>query len=271
LPKSTVYGPVASWRLGRSIGIDLLCTDTKTCNFDCVYCQLGRTAAPANERHEYVPVSRLVDDLAAFRDAEADWVAFSGMGEPTLASNLGEAIDAVRHALPLPVAVITNASMIQYERVKQELSLADAVIAKLDAAEQALFKAINRPAEGITAGAILQGLQMFAFENPGKLFLDIMLTELNRKACHSLSYMVKTINPAGVYLNTPLRPGGGCPPLTKTEVENIYGNWFWNVKGVKSVYSVSSPEAVPLDEEETELRHPTKPKAVSPGQASVAE
>jgi wyosine [tRNA(Phe)-imidazoG37] synthetase (radical SAM superfamily) len=108
MPKSTVYGPVASWRLGRSLGIDMLCTEQKTCNFDCVYCQLGSTVNKQTERKEFVSLVKLGDDLNVVKGVEADWVTFSGMGEPTLASNLGEAITMAKSVLGLPVALLTT-------------------------------------------------------------------------------------------------------------------------------------------------------------------
>src|SRR5271157_1447447 len=110
MSKSTVYGTVASWRLGRSLGIDMLCTEQKTCNFDCVYCQLGPTAKPQTERQEFVSLTTLIDDLNAAKGVAADWVTFSGMGEPTLAANLGAAIVVAKSTLGLPVAVFTNGS-----------------------------------------------------------------------------------------------------------------------------------------------------------------
>ena len=85
---SIIYGPVPSWRLGRSLGIDLLSTRGKTCSFDCVYCQLGRTVHFVIERKEFVPISRLVSELESVRGVAADYATFSGVGEPTLARNL---------------------------------------------------------------------------------------------------------------------------------------------------------------------------------------
>ena len=88
---SIIYGPVPSWRLGRSLGIDLLSTPEKTCSFDCIYCQLGRTIHQRRQPKEYVPLSRLVSELEQVRWIKADYATFSGVGEPTLARNLGPA------------------------------------------------------------------------------------------------------------------------------------------------------------------------------------
>ena len=113
---SIIYGPVPSWRLGRLLGIDLLSTRGKTCSFDCVYCQLGRTIHSVDEPKEFVAISKLVSELEQVRGVQADYATFSGVGEPTLASNLGQAIEIVRSGLGLPLAVLTSSSLMpKYE------------------------------------------------------------------------------------------------------------------------------------------------------------
>jgi len=260
MPKSTVYGPVASWRLGRSLGIDLLCTEQKTCNFDCIYCQLGSTAKPVTERQEFVQLTKLSDDVQAAKGVEVDCVTFAGMGEPTLASNLGPAINLVKSALGLPVVVFTNGAMLKREDVRRDLCLADTIIVKMDAPDVRLFERINRPAPGITLPDILQGLQALRLEFKGKLVIDVMLTDLNRGYGNALQFNVRCAVPDQVQLNTPLRQS--CMrPLRQEEVEDVRKNWFWNFKTI-SVYDKRLPiNTTALDEEETELRQPTKPKA----------
>jgi len=90
---SIIYGPVPSWRLGKSLGIDLLSAKGKTCCFDCVYCQLGRTLHLLTERRQFVSLEHLAEELESVKGLDIDYVTFSGMGEPALASNLGEAIE----------------------------------------------------------------------------------------------------------------------------------------------------------------------------------
>jgi len=118
---SIIYGPVPSWRLGRSLGIDLLCAPGKTCSFDCVYCQLGKTTNPTIERGEFVSIGKLTKELEEIKDIAADYVTFSGAGEPTLASNLEQAIEVAKSILPLPVAVLTNSSLMPREDVSGNL------------------------------------------------------------------------------------------------------------------------------------------------------
>jgi len=106
-----IYGPVASWRLGRSLGIDLLNVRRKVCDFDCVYCQLGKTRRFIVEPEEFISLEELNREIESLRPIDADYATFSGMGEPTLARNLGEAIEMARSILDLPIAVLTNSSL----------------------------------------------------------------------------------------------------------------------------------------------------------------
>ncbi len=259
MPESTVYGPVASWRLGRSLGIDILCTEQKTCNFDCVYCQLGPTGELQTERQEFVTLGKLSDDINAAKGVAADWVTFSGMGEPTLAANLGAAIATVKSILGLPVAVLTNGSLIKRQDVRSELALADMVIVKMDAPDETLFQSINRPAVGIEMSSILQGLQLFRLEYKGKLALDIMLNDMNKGSGYNLQMNARFAMPDQVQLNTPLRPCA-VKPLPAAELETLRKTWFWNHKTF-TVYEAKRPEVVPMDVEETERRHPTRPRS----------
>jgi wyosine [tRNA(Phe)-imidazoG37] synthetase (radical SAM superfamily) len=168
---SFIYGPVPSWRLGRSLGVDLLSTEGKTCNFDCVYCQLGSTANPYEQRREFVPIGELIRELESAKGVAADFVTFSGMGEPTLASNLGQAIESARSILRLPVAVLTNSSLTPIEEVRNDLAKADVVVAKMDAHNQEEFDQVNRPMIDLLFSGILEGLQAFRARFKGKLCL----------------------------------------------------------------------------------------------------
>ena len=143
--RSLVYGPVPSWRLGRSLGIDVVSTSINICSFDCTYCQLGKTVRSVARRRQFVELEELAESIEKVRDVAIDYATFSGIAEPTIASNLGEAIKLVKSILKVPVAVLTNSSLIPRDDVREELSLADVVVAKLDAPDEALFRKINRP------------------------------------------------------------------------------------------------------------------------------
>lgn len=254
LVNSIIYGPVSSWRLGRSLGVDLLSTKGKTCSFDCIYCQLGRTVYPLAVRREFVSIAKLAEELETVKDMAADYVTFSGVGEPTLASNLGEAIKLVKSVLSLPVAVLTNSSLITREDVRHELSQADVVVAKVDAPSEDLFRQINRPITGYSLSEILNALQVFRKEYQGKLALQMMFVETNKGYAPEMARIAEQLSPDEVQINTPLRPCA-VQPLTPEDINAIRQS-FSGLRGVATVYEAPRPEVIPLNQEETLLRRP---------------
>ncbi len=201
----TVYGPVKSWRVGLSLGIDLLYTDS-ICNFRCIYCQLGKINILTNERKVYVSTEQVLQDLEESDWERADIVTFSGSGEPTLAANLGEVIQRVKARTGKPILVLTNSVLLNNRRVVEELSLADKVFCKLDAVDEKTFKLINRPIPGITLETIVSNLKKFRQEYTGFLAIQFMLTRLNKHGIVELARLLKLITPDEVQLNTPQRP-----------------------------------------------------------------
>jgi len=215
---STVYGPVLSWRLGRSLGIDVL-PPPKTCTFDCVYCQLGRTVRKVSGLVQaQVGKKEVLEDLgkalALLNPSSIDYVTFSGSGEPTLIPELGEIIEGVRSLIEKPIAVLTNSSLVNLAEVRRNLVAADLVVAKLDAPDQPALEAINRPAEGILHEDIVEGLMRLRNEVRGKLALQIMffesrvggLTNVNEEMIGNLTRLTELIEPDEVQINTPTRP-----------------------------------------------------------------
>lgn len=251
---SVIYGPVSSWRLGRSLGIDLLPPGGKTCSFNCTYCQLGRTTNPLAERREFVSIDKVTAALKEARGVAADYATFSGMGEPTLASNLGRAIETARSILPLPIAVLTNASLMAREDVRQELALADVVIAKLDVPNEALFRLINRPVFDLAFGDVIEGLSCFSNEYRGKLVLQIMFVQMNKDWAPEIARVGEQLLPDEVQINTPLRPCA-VEPLSPDEIAAIRQE-FAGLRNVVTVYEAKRPSATPLDLEETLRRRP---------------
>jgi wyosine [tRNA(Phe)-imidazoG37] synthetase (radical SAM superfamily) len=247
-----IYGPVPSWRLGRSLGVDLISGD-KTCTFDCNYCQLGKTIRHIVKRGVFVPTSAIVKELESLPKMEIDYITLSGTGEPTLAANLGEVIFEIKKRFKNRIAVLTNSSLMHDKQVRKELSLADLVVAKLDAANEELFRTINNPTNGITLSLVLSGIKRFHEEYPGKLALQIMFVPQNKDYATDLAKLAKQINPVEVQINTPLRP---CPvkPLLPDELAKIK-ELFKPLK-VYSVYDVERPETKPMDERETKRRRP---------------
>jgi wyosine [tRNA(Phe)-imidazoG37] synthetase (radical SAM superfamily) len=206
-----VFGPVPSRRLGQSLGIDTI--PLKTCNWNCVYCQLGRTVPLTNERREYVPAGLILQEaeqvLGAPTNERIDWVTFVGSGEPTLNSRLGWLIHQIKMRTDKPVAVITNGSLLYLPEVRQELARADAVLPTLDAGTAPLYRRINRPHPAVTFDRLVSGLIAFRNEFRGKLWVEVMLVRgLNdgHSALKDIAAVLKRIRPDAVHLNLPTRP-----------------------------------------------------------------
>ena len=163
--------------LGQSLGIDTI--PLKTCNWNCVYCQLGRSVPLTNERLEYFPAEDILLEveqaLRSHKSGEIDWVTFVGSGEPTLHSRMGELIRRVKNLTPLPVAVITNGALLYLPKVREELSAADAILPTLDAGNARLYRKINRPHPDFTFERLVEGLVTFRKEYQGKLWVEVML------------------------------------------------------------------------------------------------
>ncbi len=205
-----VYGPVPSRRLGQSLGIDPI--PSKTCNWNCVYCQLGRTVPLISERREYYPRQEILQDLkealAAHSSEEIDWVTFVGSGEPTLHSGIGWLIREVKTATDKPVAVITNGALLYLPEVRDELSAADAVLPSLDAGDPELYRVINRPHPHATFERLQDGLLRFRQAYRGRLWVEVMLVRgLNDtpEALEKIAQALHRIGPDAVHINLPTR------------------------------------------------------------------
>jgi len=215
-----VFGPVPSRRLGQSLGVDPI--PFKTCNWNCVYCQLGRTTPVTNVRRDYFPpeaiVAEVSDALKSHVRGEIDWVTFVGSGEPTLHASLGWMIRQVKSLTRIPVAVITNGSLLYAPEVREELLAADAVLPTLDAGSERLYRAINRPHPFFTFEKLMEGLVAFRAAYAGKIWLEVMLVKGandSEEALGELAAQVKRVRPDAVHINLPIRPPAEawvCPP-----------------------------------------------------------
>lgn len=243
-----IYGPVSSWRLGSSLGIDAIPHNTKVCNFDCLYCQLGRTKTFHSERRIFVAEKKILDEVGRLPPLEVDYVTLSGNGEPTLAKNLGQLIHALKNALPYPVAVITNSSTIMDAEVAQELSLADCVVAKLDAFDPYSFKRINRPCDGISFDKIVEGLRTFRRHYRGKFAIQVMVVEENKAYVQRIASIVNEIFADEVHINTPLRPSA-CRPLPPGEIRCTAQ--LFAAASVLNVYDGQKKQVKPISELQT--------------------
>lgn len=200
-----VYGPVDSWRLGRSLGIDLLCVDS-ICSFRCYYCQLGRINVHTSERRVFVPTRRVMDELGRADWGGTDCVTLAGSGEPTLAANVGEVIRGVKLMTGKPVAVLTNAAHLRSPQVRRDLLAADSVFCKLDAADEETFGRINRPVGGLTLRGVVGGIKQLRAEYAGRLAVQTMLTPLNADGAEGFARILNEIRPDEVHLCAPTRP-----------------------------------------------------------------
>ena len=246
-----VYGPVYSWRLGISLGIDLLSTARKVCNFDCIYCQLGKTRRFTVRPGVFVSVPQIIRELNRLPEVRLDYITFSGRGEPTLAANLGQAIRAVKKLRIAPVAVLTNAGLINQARVRKSLSLADFVIVKLDACSQERLKSINRPQAAIRFRNIIRGIMQFRKEFKGRLGLQIMFLRQNKQTAGQLAAWAGEIKPDEVQINTPRRPSA-ARPLSRKEIFRIK-QYFRGLNYI-SVYDAPRKRVIPLSNKQAMRR-----------------
>ncbi len=234
---SSVYGPVNSWRLGRSLGVDLLCVNS-ICSFRCNYCQLGKINVHTAERRIYVSTEKVVADLKASRWRNADVVTFSGSGEPTLATNIRDVIHYVKAFTGKPVVVLTNAANLNDGKVRRDLDEANKIFCKLDAADDHTLRMINRPVEGVTIRSIVDGIKALREEYSGYLAIQIMFQRQHRKHIEGLARLLNEIRPDEVQLNLPSRPR----PLA----------WCAEARGNNTSYSVPAIRAKTIGSEEIE-------------------
>ncbi len=204
-----IFGPVPSRRLGFSLGVDPI--PSKTCTLDCVYCQLGKRTCKTVERKEYVASHKILGEfekvLASSR--HIDYITLSGSGEPTLNLRIGEIIRRIKEVTDIPVAVITNGTLLTDGILREELKSSDLVMPSLDAATQKAFNKINRPHPSLKVDRIIEGMADFRQMYEGKIWLEIMLLQGvndNEEEPGFLRSAIRKINPDRIQLNTPVRP-----------------------------------------------------------------
>ena len=226
-----IFGPVPSRRLGLSLGVDVI--PKKVCTLDCVYCEVGMTDKRALRRREYFPADAIIAEIEeslAGRSA-LDHVTFSGSGEPTLNSKLGEIIRAVKQVTSVPVAVLTNGTLFWLEDVRYDLAAADVVLPSLDAVSQDVFERIDRPHPQLRIDQIIAGLKEFRAEYKGKIWLEIMFARGyndDEREILGLRDAIEQIQPDKVQLNTVVRPPSesGVGPVSEAklkEIQALYG------------------------------------------------
>ncbi|MBN1423208.1 radical SAM protein [Candidatus Fermentibacteria bacterium] len=204
-----LFGPVPSRRFGLSLGIDLV--PFKTCSYDCVFCQLGRTTHKTLTRAEYVPTVEVLDELTQWLQAggTADYMTLSGSGEPTLHSGFGEVIRHVRATTSTPVAVLTNGSLLWDPAVREAAASAHVVKVSLSAWDEASWAQINRPDTVGSFDRMIEGQRRFRQEFGGELWVEVFIVwGMNSIPAdvEKIAALVKSLQPEKVHLNTAVRP-----------------------------------------------------------------
>ena len=207
-----IYGPVKSRRLGLSLGVSL--TPYKICSFDCVYSQLGQTTHLTAERKVYVNTEEILNELKSWLEynsslaEELNYVTISGSGEPSLNTQVGALIGQIKRLVRVPVALITNSSLLVDAAVRQSLGELDLIVPSLDAVSQEIFAKIDRPYKDIKIEDIIQGLIELRKGFKGKIWLEIMLVKGvndDLRQIKKMKEVVEQINPDKIQLNSPVR------------------------------------------------------------------
>lgn len=204
-----LFGPVPSRRLGRSLGIDLV--PLKTCTFDCVFCQVGRTTRETIERAEYVPVDAVAAELEDWTRAggRADCVTLAGSGEPTLHARFGDVLDIARTVTGARVALLSNGSLFDRSDVRRDAARADLVKGSLSAWDESSYRQVNRGCAGLSFERIVEGLRIFRSEFTGEMWLEVMIVAGVNDAPEQvarIAAIAARIGPDRVHLNTVVRP-----------------------------------------------------------------
>ena len=206
-----VFGPIASRRLGISLGVDLV--PSKTCPLDCVYCEAGKTTDLTLERREYVPVDKVLEELDAVlsKHPKLDYVTFSGSGEPTLNSRIGDVVKFVKSNYPeYPLCLLTNAMLFGDERLLEDIAAVDLVVPSLDGSDAEEFAKINRPVEGFDFDKFVDDLERFTKTTKSKVDLELFIVPGVNDSDASISRfvgLIKRMRVDLVQLNTLDRPG----------------------------------------------------------------
>jgi wyosine [tRNA(Phe)-imidazoG37] synthetase (radical SAM superfamily) len=240
-----LYGPIASWRFGRSLGIDPLACREKRCPYSCLYCQYGPTGRYTVRRGIWASSERLDAELAAWNRVNIDWATFAGMGEPTLARNLAELLAVVRSRLQVPTLLLTCGAFLPLNEVRHQAAAFDAVAVKLDAPDPELYQRVNRPAPGLhhDLEAVLGGVRQFRSMYRGRFILQMMWVQANWHAASDLAAIARSLQPDEVQLDTPFQPALGGP-LSPEQMHHVKAHF----QGLptRSIYQGRQAQIVPV-------------------------
>jgi len=278
-----LFGPVPSRRLGKSLGVDIV--PMKTCTQNCLYCQLGKDAPQALERRPWVPIDEVMTELKDRIDSglDADAITISGSGEPTLHSRLGQLIDRIHAVTDIPVAVITNGTLLRRPDVRRDCAKADMVLPSLDAGDEAVFRQINQPHPEIHFDAFVEGLVEFREEYSGMIWLEVFFCQginTDDGSVEAIRRLIEKVRPDRVQLNTAVRPTSHREALAvdSQELEQIAGRLGPNAEVIADFPAARATSQKPVSKEdvlETLRRRPctledlTRSLGIAPDQAKI--
>ncbi len=221
-----IFGPVPSRRLGFSLGVDTI--PFKTCSLDCIYCQLGRTTNKTIQRKEYIAADDILREIEEVlqEGKRIDYITFSGSGEPTLNSEIRRMINRIKELTSIPLAILTNGTLLYQPRMREDLMGADLVIPSLDTVTQEIFKMINRPHPSLKIEKVITGIDSFSQEFNGKVWLEIMVVKGINDSLEEIektAQVIKEMNLEKIQLNTVIRPPAEefARPLSTEDLKNI--------------------------------------------------
>lgn len=250
-----VYGPVPSRRLGRSLGVDLV--PLKTCNYNCIYCQLGPTPQTTVTRADYVPVDQALAEIRAALDRgpRPDWITLGGSGDPTLHASFGRLAADIREISDVPVCLLTNGGMFTDPDVRAGCAAIDMVAPNLDAADEKAFQIINRPHPGTTLAGVVAGLEALRAEFTGQIWLEVFLAlgiNTSDGDVERFKALVDRIAPDKVQLNTAVRPPAEAEvrPVPPERLEQICAMLGENAEVIANVDALrAAPETAATQQE----------------------
>ena len=222
-----LFGPVPSRRLGYSLGIDLV--PHKTCTFDCIYCEVGKTTNLTIKREDFNNAEGIIEETKKFLESytgRVDYISFTGSGEPTLNIKLGYIAREIKKITKIPIALITNTALFKYEDVRRDAMEFDIVLPSLDSVTEKSFRAVNRPHREIKLNEIIEGLVSFANEYKGKIFLEILFVKGvndSDKDIMALRRFLEKIHFDKVQINTVIRPPAysSAKPINEEDKKRI--------------------------------------------------
>jgi|UniRef100_A0A7C3UZT7 wyosine [tRNA(Phe)-imidazoG37] synthetase (radical SAM superfamily) len=251
---SHLFGPVPSRRLGLSLGVDLI--PPKTCTFDCLYCEVGRTTHLTGKRRAY-RVAEIIGELTDYLQSPPgplDYVTLAGSGEPTLNLGLGDILTAVKHLTQTPVAILTNGSLFHLPEVRAAAAGADVILPSLDAGREQTFQRLNRPHPGLSLDLLVSGLKALRREFAGRIWLEIMVLKGindNQEELTAIKGLLRELAPDKVHLNTAVRPvADGCAQALSQEDMEAVADFLGDGVEVVAAARRISPERLTVRDRE---------------------